>query len=125
MNGSIFVTAALIAVVALAVYGTIRRIRYGSSCCGEHEAADKKIKVKDKNKSHYQFVYVLKVDGMHCANCARRIENAFNSDKDRWALADIGKREVLIRSKHEENEGELRSITAMTGYTMLSCERKD
>ena len=121
--GNIIIIAALIAIVALAVYGTVRRIRFGSSCCGEHDAADKKIKVADRNKSHYPFVYLLNVDGMHCANCARRIENAFNEDKERWASADIGKRQVIVRSKHDENESELRTITAMTGYTMLSCKK--
>ena len=121
--GNVIVAAVLVAIVALAIYSTVRRIRYGSSCCGEHDAAPKKVKVKDKNKAHYPYVYVLDVDGMHCSNCARRIENAFNTQGARWATADVGKHEVTLLSKYEESADELGRITAAAGYTMLSCER--
>jgi len=77
--GDTVVVIVLLVVVAFAVYGTVRRIRHGSSCCGERTPAEKKVKVKDRNKSSYPFVYRLKIDGMYCSNCARRIENALNS----------------------------------------------
>ena len=122
-TGNIVIILVLLLIVAIAVYGTVRRIRYGSSCCGERDAAPKKVKVKDKNKAHYPNVYVLSVDGMHCSNCARRIENAFNASGARWATADVGKKEVLLRSKYEESEDELGRMTAAAGYTMLSCRK--
>ena len=122
--GNVIIIALLILVVAYAVYGTVKRIRYGSSCCGEREAAPKKVKVKDRNKDNYPFTYVLKVDGMHCSNCALRVENALNSREGHWANADVGKKEVLLRSKHEVNEDELGKTVASAGYTMLSCNKK-
>ena len=67
-NIIIYITLALI--IALAVYGTVKRIRHGSACCGEHEPPPKKIRVRDKNRNNYPYVYELTVDGMHCANCA-------------------------------------------------------
>ena len=121
--GSMIVGAILVIIVAIAVYGTVRRIRYGSSCCGEHDPADKKIKVKDKNKANYPFSYSLKVDGMHCSNCALRIENSLNRSGFRWARADVGNKTVSLLSKQEEDENELRNIIAQAGYTVLSIRK--
>ncbi len=121
--GNVIITVVLIVIIALAVYSTIRRIRYGSSCCGERDPAEKKIKVADTNIQNYPYTYTLQIDGMHCANCARRIENALNRLEGRWATADVGKKEVLLRSKSEESESELGNIIASAGYTMLSCRK--
>ena len=121
--GNVIITVVLIVIIALAVYSTILRIRYGSSCCGERDPAEKKVKVADTNIHNYPYTYTLQIDGMHCANCARRIENALNRLEGRWATADVGKKEVLLRSKSEESESELGSIIASAGYTMLSYRK--
>ena len=42
--GNVAVYVILAAIVGLAVYGTVKRARHGSSCCGEREAAPKKVK---------------------------------------------------------------------------------
>ena len=106
-------------VLIFAVLGVINRIRHGSSCCGEHEAAPKKVRAKDTNKNHYPFVYELDVDGMHCANCARRVENGFNSITGLWAKADIGQKKVLLRSKTQMDEAQVKKIISDAGYTLL------
>ncbi len=117
--GNTIIIAALVLIIGIAVYSTVRRVRYGSSCCGEHDPKEKKVKVTDRNKNNYPYTYVLKVDGMHCANCARRIENALNAGNGRWAIADVSKKEVILHTKQEENESELGTIVAKAGYTML------
>ncbi|MCR5824141.1 MAG: heavy-metal-associated domain-containing protein [Lachnospiraceae bacterium] len=114
------ITIILILIVGMAVYGTVHRIKYGSSCCGSHGAVDKRIKVKDRNEKHYPYIYVLRVDGMHCGNCAMRIENAFNSTEGRWAKVDLGKKTVMLISKQRETEDAVRSIVSSVGYTLLS-----
>ena len=121
--GNAVVIAVLVLIIAVAVYSTIHRIRYGSSCCGERDPAERKVKVADRNAQNYPYTYTLQVDGMHCANCARRIENALNAFEGRWAVADVGKKEVLLRSKSEASESELGNIVASAGYTMLSYRK--
>ena len=123
MMGDTVVIIVLLGIVALAIYGTVRRIRYGSSCCGSKTPPPKKVKVKDRNKASYPFVYRLKVDGMHCANCARRVENALNSMEGSWGTADVGKKEVTLLRKSEATEQELTAVIAEAGYTVLSVER--
>jgi copper chaperone CopZ len=121
--GNAVIIAILVLTIGLAVYSTIQRIRYGSSCCGERDPAEKKIKVADTNINNYPYTYTLQVDGMHCANCARRVENALNRLEGRWAVADVGKKEVLLRSKREETENEIGSAVDSAGYTMLSFRK--
>lgn len=118
--GDAVVIIVLLGIVALAVLGTIKRIRYGSSCCGEKTPPEKKVKVKDRNKASYPFVYRLKVDGMHCANCARRVENAINSLEGCWAVVDLGKKEVTLRTKRETTEQDMSAVIAKAGYTVIA-----
>jgi len=121
--GNIIVYIVLALVIAGAVYGTVRRVRHGSACCGEHEAAPKKIKVSDTNKKNYTYIYELRVDGMHCANCARRVENKFNSNDGFWAVADIGEKTVTLRSKQQADESCCRELISDAGYTLLSMKQ--
>ena len=121
--GNLIAYIVLAIIVACAVWGTVHRIRHGSSCCGGHDPAPKKIKASDTNKNHYPFSYSLSVDGMHCSNCARRIENAFNSKDGLWARADIGQKKVDLLSKKEIPEDECRKIVSGAGYTLLSIKR--
>lgn len=114
----------LIGSIALAVYGIVHRMRYGSSCCGSKTPPQKKVKVADRNKTNYPFKYVLSVEGIYCSNCARRIENEFNKTAGRWATTDLARKEVSLLTKREENEKDLAAIVASAGYTMLSCERR-
>lgn len=120
--GNVAVYVILAAIVGLAVYGTVKRARHGSSCCGEREAAPKKVKVSDRKASNYHYFYELRVDGMHCSNCARRVENAFNSTEGLWATADVGEKTVKLRSKMALNESVCWKAVNDAGYTMLSMK---
>lgn len=112
----------LLVIVFFAVKSVVHRIRYGSSCCGERDAAEKKVKVADKNKSHYQHNYLMKVDGMRCSNCVRHVENALNSIEGIWATADLEKKQILIRAKNRMEENMLQKTVMDAGYTPLSIE---
>ena len=118
--GTIIVILVLAIIVVCAILSIRKRIKYGSACCGTHDAAPKKIKVKDKNKAHYPYTYNLNVDGMHCSNCARRVENALNSKDGVWAKVNLEKKSVLVRAKNSLEESELSKIISDTGYTVIS-----
>lgn len=123
MPGTVIVTILLLAVVGLAVYGTIKRIRYGSECCGSREPNPSRIKVKDKDKKHYPYVYRIKVDGMHCSGCVRRLENAFHKKEGLWATVNLENKEVILQSKKELEKKEVGLIIAGSGFTMLSFDK--
>jgi copper chaperone CopZ len=119
---TVAVYVVLVAIIGVAIYGTVKRARHGSSCCGEREAAPKKVKVSDRKASNYPYFYELRVDGMHCSNCARRVENAFNSTEGLWATADVGEKTVKLRSKMALNEAVCWKTLDDAGYTMLSMK---
>jgi len=112
----------LLAVVALAIKSVIHRIRHGSACCGERDAPEKKVKIQDKNKANYSFSYDMQVDGMHCSNCVRHVENALNSNEGIWAKASLEEKKVTILAKEKRDIKQLEKIVADAGYTPLETK---
>ena len=117
--GTVIITIVLIAIIIFAILSIIKRIKYGSACCGTHDAAPKKIRVKDKNKSHYPYSYTLTVDGMHCSNCARHVENALNTKEGVWATVKLENNTVLVRSKNPLEWDDLSPVISQAGYTLI------
>lgn len=120
--GTTIVILILLVIIVLALGSIKKRIKYGSACCGTHDAAPKKVRVRDKNKAHYPYTATLAVDGMHCSNCARRVENALNSTEGVWAKVNLETKSVLVRSKNQLNEAELARIISKAGYTLIKME---
>ena len=121
--GTAIVILVLAIIVLCAILSIRKRIKYGSSCCGTHDAAPKKCKVSDKNKSHYPYAYTLTIDGMHCSNCARRVENDLNSKEGVWATVKLDSKSVLVRSKNPLEEAELSKVINETGYTLIGFSK--
>lgn len=118
--GTSIILLVLVVICAIALGSIKKRIKYGSACCGTHDAPPKKIRVRDKNAAHYPYTYTLTVDGMHCSNCARRVENALNSKDGVWATVSLEKKSVLVRSKSPFEQAELSRIIAETGYIVIT-----
>lgn len=78
MAGTIITASIVAIVVVVSIIVTMRRIKYGSACCGEKEAAPSKVKVKDKNKKNYPYKYIVGVDGMHCSGCGSQSAKSVN-----------------------------------------------
>ena len=117
--GTIIIILVLLVIIVLALNSIKKRIKYGSACCGSHDAAPAKIKVKDKNKSHYPYTYTLTVDGMHCSNCVTHVENALNATEGLRAKASLENKSVTVLSKNPIEEGELAKKITEAGYTVL------
>jgi len=122
--GTAIIIVILLVIILTSVKSTINRILHGSACCGERDAPEKKVKVKDKNKSHYPFKYVLSVDGMHCSNCTRHVENALNSIDGLWATANLEKKAVTVLSKMKVDSSDLESEVRKAGYTVLAITKE-
>ncbi len=78
----------LIAFAVLVIKSYAKKLAAG--CCGAGGDTAKKVKVADKNKAHYPYAATLTVDGMMCAACETRVENAFNAIDGVWAKANSG-----------------------------------
>ena len=117
--GTAIIIFVLIVIILCAILSIRKRIKYGSACCGTHDAAPKKIRVRDKNKSHYPYTYILTVDGMHCSNCATHVENALNSKEGVWTTVKLENNTVLVRSKNTLEWDDISPIISHEGYTLI------
>ena len=112
----------LIAVIAAAAYFSVKRLRKGGGCCGEHAAAEKRVGAKDRDPRHYPHSLTLRIGGMTCSNCARRVENALNALDGTWARADIGTHTAKVRTINAPDEALLRRTVSDAGYSVLGME---
>lgn len=108
--------------VAWAVWHTLQKSRKGGGCCGEHEAAEKKVAVSDRNKSHYPYSASLQIAGMTCENCARKVENALNGMNGVWANVSISSHSAKVLFKTPPDEAAVREAVRQAGYVVTAFE---
>ena len=122
MNGNVFtalIVALLVVIGFFAVRKYVKSLRYG--CCGG--SGETKVKVSDKNAAHYPYSVTLKVEGMHCANCTARVENALNRLDGVWAKVSLKRAEAVLRSKSVIDDETLRTAVARAGYKVTEIVR--
>ena len=114
---NILVICAAIMIAAALAAMRRKKMRKGSSCCGDH------IRAHDTNPRHYPYHYRLRVEGMVCADCAGRVENAFNGSGEMLASADLWKKEVVLSSERELGRRETAQIVDTAGCILLDFEK--
>lgn len=117
------------AVIALACiyggYSYYKKLRFGGGCCGQRDAAEKRVKVEDRDKSHYPYEETLTIDGMTCSNCVRRVENALNGLDGVWASVSLEKGTAAVRMKRPVDDQVVKQAVRDKGYTVLAIEKKE
>lgn len=99
--------------------------KLASGCCGGGDA-EKKIRVADKNRAHYPYAATLTVDGMMCAACETRVENALNAIDGVWAKASSSDGRVEVLMKTPVDEDAFRKVVNELGvYTLMKAEYRD
>jgi len=120
MNGAQAANVAAVVLLAAAIgwaaWRTARRLRRGGGCCGEHEGTVRR--TGGRRGGRYVHTAELKIGGMTCANCARRVENALNGLKDVRAAVRIDTRSARVRCAHEPDEAALREAVRQAGYVV-------
>ena len=119
---NIVVILLLLALIVWAVRRTVQKSRKGGGCCGEHEAAEKRAAVADRNKNHYPYKVSLQIGGMTCENCARRVENALNRLDGTWAKVSISSHTAEVLCKSEPDEAALREAVRKAGYVVTESK---
>ena len=120
--GNIFAAVFIVLIVIFIIFivkGYAKKLSRG--CCSSGDDTPvKKIKVKDKNVSHYPYTLTMNVDGMVCENCKKRIENSLNSIVGVWAKADTDQNIIIVHMKQPVNQQSLRQAVIDAGpYTVL------
>ena len=114
-----------IVLVAFAVYSTVKKMRgkSKSSCFGTPEVKAVK-KVEDTDESHYPYRYEVGIEGMHCSNCARTVENALNSMDGIWAGVELGRSRANVRAKQEMTQSDFVEALRDTSYKLTDFKIK-
>ena len=121
---NIIIVLILAALVGYGIYSYVHHLTRGGGCCGERDAAAKKVKVEDHNKAHYPHTLVMGVDGMTCQNCQRRVENALNTLPDTLAEVNLSARNVTVWTKADADEEVIRKAIRDAGYLPLRTKEK-
>lgn len=122
MSGRTISTAVICVILAVICIFSVKKYRkkLTSGCCGAGgEGTVKKRRVSDRNKAHYPYTKILKIDGMSCGNCANRVENALNALDGVWASVDLGSQEALVRMKQPMDPELLKNAVRKQGYTVI------
>ena len=121
---NIIIVLILAAMVGYGIYSYVHHLTHGGGCCGERDAAAKKVKVEDHNKAHYPHTLVMGVDGMTCQNCQRHVENALNTLPDTLAEVNLSARNVTVWTKADADEEVIRKAIRDAGYLPLRTKEK-
>ena len=121
---NIIIVLILVALVGYGIYSYVHHLTRGGGCCGERDAAAKKVKVEDHNKAHYPHTLVMGVDGMTCQNCQRHVENALNTLPDTLAEVNLSARNVTVWTKVDADEEVIRKAIRDAGYLPLRTKEK-
>ena len=122
---TVIIVICAIVLVAFAVYSTVKKMRgkSKSSCCGTPEVKAVK-KVEDTDESYYPYRYEVGIEGMHCSNCARTVENALNSMDGIWAGVELGRSRANVRAKQEMTQSDFVEALRDTSYKLTDFKIK-
>ena len=115
MSGGTISTAVICVILAVICIFSVKKYRkkLTSGCCGAGgEGTVKKRRVSDRNKAHYPYTKILKIDGMSCGNCANALDGV-------WASVDLGSQEALVRMKQPTDPELLKNAVRKQGYTVI------
>ena len=122
---TVIIVICAIVLVAFAVYSTVKKMRgkSKSNCCGTPEVKAVK-KVEDTDESHYPYRYEVGIEGMHCSNCARTVENALNSMDGIWAGVELSRSRANVRAKQEMTQSDFVEALRDTSYKLTDFKIK-
>ncbi|MGN0839041.1 MAG: heavy-metal-associated domain-containing protein [Pyramidobacter sp.] len=115
--------AVLAVAVLLAFRAAARHFSGRGGCCGG--GAERTVKAEAKKLSApVTAERVVSIGGMHCENCAARVQNALNSIDGVSAEVHLADRTALVKMSRPVDDGELRSAVARAGYEVVSVKAK-
>lgn len=117
----IFIILVIVLICIYSIKSYMKKLQSG--CCGG-ESDEKRVRVRDKNPSHYPYEVNMTIKGMTCSHCKLRVENALNSLEGVWAKVDLDKGIALIRMKSEISEEMLERAVKDAGYQVGETAEK-
>lgn len=90
-----------------------------AGCCGaDGDPTPKKLRVYDRDLSHYPYEKILDIDGMSCQNCVTHVQNALNTLDGVYSKVNLGRKKAVVHMKEDLPDEVLRKAVADVGYTV-------
>lgn len=118
--GTAVIIIILIAVIFFAAGSSLKHIKGEGGCCGGGAETEK---VRRKKLDRVTVVKLMKIEGMSCDNCRRKVENKLNSIEHISAKVHLKKKEALIKMEDEVSDEILRKPVEAAGYHVVSIEK--
>lgn len=114
----------VVVIAAIIIYSIMSyRKKIATGCCGASADEIKRVRIADKNTANYAYHTKIKIEGMTCSNCTKRVENALHAQEGVYARADLTAGAVDIYMKREYTQEELYGWIRDAGYFPYHYEK--
>ena len=110
--GTVIVVIVLIVIVLFAMRGSFKHMKGEGGCCGG--SAPKK--VKKQKLTQVAETKTMKIEGMTCDNCRKRVENALNSLTGVNASVNLSRKEAVVKMEKALSDEILKKAVEELGY---------
>ena len=124
MNGTvstIVIVVILAVILFFAVKNSIPHFRGEGGCCG---GSGKEKLIKPSKLERIIATKVIKIEGMRCENCNRRVQNALNQLDGVNAKVYGDRAEAVVKLGRDIEDIELEKAVTGLGYRVISIEKK-
>lgn len=115
MLPTIIIVALLVLYAVYAIQKTRKRVKNG--CCGGGGNERQTIHIHPED---YQYHESFQIAGMHCDNCAARIEAVFQSDEHMAGIVDLKQNLLHIYSNQAIEKAYIAYRIETLGYRLIS-----
>lgn len=123
MNGTvstIVIVVILAVILFFAVKNSIPHFRGEGGCCG---GSGKEKLIKPAKLERIIATKVIKIEGMRCENCNRRVQNALNQLDGVNAKVYGDRAEAVVKLGRDIEDIELERAVTGLGYRVISIEK--
>lgn len=110
----------VIIILIFALKGSMKHFNGEGACCGGN--VNNKVKVDDKNISHYPYTITVYTEGMKCDGCKLKVENALNAKSGICATANYHKNIVKVHMKENLSDEIITKVVEEAGYRVKSVQ---
>lgn len=117
--GTEVVLGVLIVVVFIALSSSMKHFKGEGGCCGGGSSAPK---VKKQKLQQVVDTKLIRIEGMHCDNCRKNVENGLNSLDQVNAKVNLKEKTAIVKLGEEIPDEVLVAAVENLGYRVAGIE---
>lgn len=115
----LLIIAVLLLAAVLAIMRSIKHFR-GGGCCGSSSSV---VREKKTLSAPVLFRKTLSIEGMHCQNCAVRVESAVNRIDGAACRVNLRRKTAVVSCSADIPDQQLISAVEAAGYQVSAVRR--